>query len=198
MIKTDQDTTNPTENYPEIGCFSIRNICDCILSFIMSEESEFTVKPIGVIRTPFKSSENTPIQSSKSDTKGHVYVAPEYIEALKSLDGFSHIILVYWFHRAKPPKMLQKPFLDTEEHGLFSIRSPSRPNPIGISTVKLINIEGTRLDFEGVDMLDETPLLDIKPFVPEFDNRTQATSGWLTKSSLVKNHSHIADSRFEK
>ncbi|MHA1849651.1 MAG: tRNA (N6-threonylcarbamoyladenosine(37)-N6)-methyltransferase TrmO [Candidatus Thorarchaeota archaeon] len=156
------------------------------------------MKSIGVIRTPFKSSEDIPIQSSKSEVRGHVEIAPEYLDALKSLDGFSHIILVYWFHRAKPPKMRMKPFLDSEEHGLFSIRAPSRPNPIGISTVKLISIEGTRLDIEGVDMLDETPLLDIKPFVPEFDNRSQATSGWLSKSPLVKNHPHTADTRFEK
>ena len=164
----------------------------------MSEETEITVKPIGVIRTPFKSSEDVPIQSSKSDFKGHVEVKSEYNDALRSLDGFSHIILVYWFHRAKSPKMLQKPFLDTEEHGLFSIRSPSRPNPIGISTVKLISIEGTRLNIQGVDMLDETPLLDIKPFVPEFDNRPHATSGWLANSTLAKNHPHTADTRFEK
>ncbi|MHA1662304.1 MAG: tRNA (N6-threonylcarbamoyladenosine(37)-N6)-methyltransferase TrmO [Candidatus Thorarchaeota archaeon] len=156
------------------------------------------MKSIGVIRTPFKSSEDIPIQSSKSEVRGHVEIASEYLDALKSLDGFSHIILVYWFHRAKPPKMRMKPFLDSEEHGLFSIRAPSRPNPIGISTVKLISIEGTRLDIEGVDMLDETPLLDIKPFVPEFDNRSQATSGWLSKSPLVKNHPHTADTRFEK
>ena len=163
----------------------------------MNDKTEFVVKPIGVIRTPFKSSENTPIQSSKSDTRGYVEVATEYLDALKSLDGFSHIILIYWFHRAKPPKMKMKPFLDTEEHGLFSIRAPSRPNPIGISTVRLLRLEGTRLDIEGVDILDGTPLLDIKPFVPEFDNRLQATSGWLSKSPLAKNHSHIADARFE-
>lgn len=159
---------------------------------------EFIVKPIGVIRTPFKSSEEVPIQSSKSNTKGHVEISAEYLDALKSLDGFSHVILLYWFHKAKPPKMLLKPFLDTEEHGLFSIRAPSRPNPIGISIVKLLSIENTRLEIEGVDMLDGTPLIDIKPFVPEFDNRPHATSGWLAKSSLAKNHSHIADSRFEK
>jgi tRNA-Thr(GGU) m(6)t(6)A37 methyltransferase TsaA len=164
----------------------------------MDDETEFVVKPIGVIRTPFKSSEDTPIQSSKSDARGYVKVALEFLDALKSLDGFSHIILVYWFHRAKSPMMRMTPFLDTEERGLFSIRAPSRPNPIGISTVKLLRIEGTRLDIEGVDMLDETPLLDIKPFVPEFDNRSQATSGWLAKSSLTKDHSYLADARFEE
>ncbi len=159
---------------------------------------EFIVKPIGVIRTPFTSSEYTPIQSSKSKANGHVEVSSEYLDALKSLDGFSHIILLYWFHMAKQPKMREKPFLDTEEHGLFSIRAPSRPNPIGISIVKLLSIEGTRLNIEGVDMLDKTPLIDIKPFVPEFDNRPLATSGWLAKSTLVENHPHIADDRFEK
>jgi tRNA-Thr(GGU) m(6)t(6)A37 methyltransferase TsaA len=165
---------------------------------MMSDDMEFIIKSIGMIRTPFKSSEDTPIQSSKSDIPGYVELAPEYLDALKSLDSFSHIILVYWFHRAKTPQMQMKPFLDTEEHGLFSIRAPSRPNPIGLSIVKLLRIKGTRLDIEGVDMLDETPLLDIKPFVPEFDNRPQATSGWLTKSPLVKDHPHTADTRFEQ
>jgi tRNA-Thr(GGU) m(6)t(6)A37 methyltransferase TsaA len=164
----------------------------------MYTKKEFIVKPIGVIRTPFKSSKDTPIQSSTSDAKGYVEIAAEYLDALKSLDGFSHIILIYWFHLAKPPTMRMKPFLDTEEHGLFSIRAPSRPNPIGISTVKLVSITGTRLDVEGVDMLDETPLLDIKPFVPEFDVRTHATSGWLSKSTIAKNHPHTADTRFER
>lgn len=165
--------------------------------FAMSDNTEFVLKPIGIIRTPFKSSENTPIQSSKSGARGYVDIATEYLEALYSLDGFSHIILVYWFHRAKIPNMRMKPYLDKEEHGIFSIRAPSRPNPIGISTVKLLRIEGTRLDIEGVDMLDETPLLDIKPFVPEFDNRLHATSGWLAKSTVAKNHPNTADDRFE-
>ncbi len=157
-----------------------------------------SIKEIGIIRTPFNSSENIPIQSSSSDAKGHVEIFPEYREGLKSLDGFSHIILIYWFHRAREPKLCIKPYLDTEEHGVFSTRAPSRPNPIGISTVKLIRIEENHLIVEGVDMLDETPLLDIKPFVPEFDMRTNTTSGWLAKSALAKNHSRIGDARFEK
>ena len=94
--------------------------------------------------------------------------------------------------------MIVKPYLGNESHGLFAIRAPSRPNPIGISIVRLTSIEGTRLNVKGVDMLDMTPLLDIKPFVPEFDNRLDATSGWLVKSSLVKDHTHIADDRFER
>jgi tRNA-Thr(GGU) m(6)t(6)A37 methyltransferase TsaA len=164
----------------------------------MSNSQVFEIKSIGNIRTPFKSSKDTPIQSSKSDVLGYVEVSEEFGDGLKSLDGFSHIILLYWFHKAKVPKMRLKPYLDTESHGLFAIRAPSRPNPIGISIVKLLSIEGTRLNIEGVDMLDETPLLDIKPFVPEFDNRPLATSGWLGKSSLVNDHSFKADARFEK
>ena len=94
--------------------------------------------------------------------------------------------------------MLVRPYLDNESHGLFAIRAPSRPNPIGISIVRLVSIEGTRLNVEGVDMLDMTPLLDIKPFVPEFDNRSDANSGWLTKSSFERDHTHKADDRFER
>jgi tRNA-Thr(GGU) m(6)t(6)A37 methyltransferase TsaA len=125
-------------------------------------------------------------------------MAPEYIEGLKSLNEFSHIILIYWFHRVKAPLMIVKPYLDTKSHGLFATRAPARPNPIGISVVQLTSIVGTRLNVEGVDMLDETPLLDIKPFVPEFDNRLSATSGWLAESSLVDDHYPKADDRFEK
>ena len=138
------------------------------------------------------------LQSNQSDTSGHVEIAPEYSDGLKSLDGFSHIILVYWFHRSKQPQMIVKPYLDTESHGLFAIRAPSRPNPIGITIVRLTGIEGTRLTVEGVNMLDMTPLLDIKPFVPEFDNRLNATSGWLEKSQLTRDHTYFADDRFER
>ena len=159
---------------------------------------EFTAKPIGVIRTPFKSSDKTPIQSVDSTTKGHVEILSEYLDALRSLDEFSHIILVYWFHRAKQPSMQIEPYLDTKKHGLFSTRAPARPNPIGISIVRLCSIEGIRLNIEGVDMLDETPLIDIKPFVPEFDNRPLATSGWLSESLLVRDHPQYADDRFER
>ncbi len=137
------------------------------------------MKPIGVIRTPFTSSENTPIQSSKSNAKGHVEVSLEYLNALKSLDGFSHIILVYWFHKAKSPKLKVQPYLDQTEHGLFATRAPSRPNPIGISVVKLIRIKGDKIVFKGADMLDGTPLLDIKPYVPQFDEKEKVKIGWL-------------------
>lgn len=164
----------------------------------MHKIEEFKIHSIGIIRTPFKSSNAVPIQSFKSNVKGHIELLEEYRDGLKSLDGFSHIILLYWFHKAKAPKMLMKPYLDNALHGIFAIRAPTRPNPIGISIVKLVRIEGTRLYIEGVDMLDETPLLDIKPFVPDFDNRPLATSGWLENISHVDNHSFKADDRFER
>jgi tRNA-Thr(GGU) m(6)t(6)A37 methyltransferase TsaA len=164
----------------------------------MTTTTDFQVRPIGIIRTPFKTSNAVPIQSSKSNTSGYVEIAPEYLEGIKSLDEFTHIILVYWFHRGKDPKMTVKPYLDTKSHGLFATRAPSRPNPIGISIVRFTSIEGLRLNIEGVDMLDNTPLLDIKPFVPEFDNRLNATSGWLAKSPLFNADSPTADDRFEK
>ncbi len=163
----------------------------------MFKDQGLKIHPIGIIRTPFKSSKAVPIQSIKSNAQGYIELSEEFCDGLKSLDGFSHIILLYWFHRAKAPKMQMKPYLDTESHGIFAIRAPSRPNPIGISIVKLTRIEGVRLYIEGVDMLDGTPLLDIKPFVPEFDNRPLATSGWLGNSPLAEDHAFEADDRFE-
>ena len=156
----------------------------------------FEIRPIGVIRTPFKSKEGIPIQTSKSDTIAEAEVLPEYIEGLDSLDGFSHIILLYWFHRAKSYNLIVRPFLDTQERGFFSTRAPTRPNPIGLSIVKLVQIEENIVKFTGADMLNDTPLIDIKPFVPEFDNRLDATSGWLTGSLHAEKHDYRGDDRF--
>jgi tRNA-Thr(GGU) m(6)t(6)A37 methyltransferase TsaA len=156
------------------------------------------IKPIGVISTPFKTSDGVPIQSIKSNTLGEAKILETYLDGLESLDGFSHIILLYWCHKANPPSMMVKPYLDTREHGLFSTRAPSRPNPIGLSIVELVRIEGNVVSFKGADMLDGSPLLDIKPFVPEFDNRDEATSGWLSKSFKEQDHKFMADDRFEK
>lgn len=152
--------------------------------------------PIGVIRTPFKSSDKIPIQSIKSKSMGEVELLSEYIEGLDSLNEFSHAILIYWFHRAKPESLKVTPFLDTQERGLFSTRAPSRPNPIGLSIVKITKIKGNIVRFEGADMLNETPLIDIKPFIPEFDNRPDATSGWLVDSLFAETNDCMADDRF--
>ncbi len=152
--------------------------------------------PIGVIHSPFKKPEGTPIQpTADKDIEGTVEVLPDYEEGLKDIDGFSHIILIYHFHLSKKPKLLVKPFLDNKLRGLFSTRAPSRPNSIGISIVRLVKIEGRKLHVRGVDILDGTPLLDIKPYVPHFDERKVEKIGWL-KGKIGEIPGKKADGRF--
>ncbi len=137
-----------------------------------------------------------PIQPSGSHSEvGIVEVEPEYEKGLKDLDGFSHIILIYHFHKSEGFSLQIVPFLDTKPRGLFSTRAPKRPNPIGLSVVKLKSIKGNILEIENVDILDGTPLLDIKPYVPDFDGYNDAKTGWLEKTSKnVKNQK--SDERF--
>lgn len=142
---------------------------------------EFQLRSIGVLHTPFMEKGTTPIQASRSDAVGQAEIYPEYVEGLRDLDGFSHIILVYYFHLSENYALVVKPFLDDEKRGLFATRYPCRPNPIGLSIVKLVECRKAILYLRGVDMLDGTPLLDIKPYVPEFDTRSQTRSGWLDK-----------------
>ncbi|NOY38021.1 MAG: tRNA (N6-threonylcarbamoyladenosine(37)-N6)-methyltransferase TrmO [Chlorobi bacterium] len=143
----------------------------------------FVYHPIGVIRSPYKVPKGTPIQSSASKgAKGVIEIFPEYQDGLKDLDGFSHIILVYHFHLAGKSNLRIKPFLDENFHGLFATRAPARPNPIGLSIVRLLHIEGNRLVIRDVDMIEGTPLLDIKPYVPEFDHREADKTGWLASN----------------
>lgn len=143
----------------------------------------FTYIPIGVIRSPHNNLTNMPIQpTAAKGIPGWVELDPAYTEGLKDLDGFSHIILLYHFHGAQGYQLHVTPYLDTVKHGLFASRAPKRPNPIGLSVVKLIGIESNRLEIENVDILDGTPLLDIKPYVPIFDEPTNARYGWLEKA----------------
>ena len=142
---------------------------------------EFKLHPIGIIHSPFTEKHNTPIQPSRSTARGTVEVYPEFADGLRDLEGFSHIILIYYFHQSSGYALSVKPFLDTQERGLFATRYPARPNQIGISTVHLIGIKGNLLDIEGVDVLDGTPLLDIKPYVPDFDIREGVSTGWYSK-----------------
>ena len=154
--------------------------------------------PIGIIRTPFRDPEGTPIQASGArGVKGKVEIFPEYLEGLQDLEDFSHIILIYHFHLAKASQLLAKPFLDDEEHGIFAIRGPARPNPIGISTVRLDKIKDNVLSITDVDIVDQTPLLDIKPYVPEFDQREVSKVGWLKMKVDRLPHS-IDDGRFAR
>jgi tRNA-Thr(GGU) m(6)t(6)A37 methyltransferase TsaA len=138
-----------------------------------------------------------PIQPAGAESiHGTIEIHPRYVDGLKDLEGFSHIILLYHFHRRKDTKLTVIPFLDTRPHGVFATRAPSRPNPIGISVVKLNKVRGNILEIENVDILDGTPLLDIKPYVPEFDQSTEVNIGWLEdKREKVKGKK--SDGRFD-
>lgn len=143
---------------------------------------EIEYKPIGIIHSPFNEPEGAPIQPSAArDIQGTVELFSEYVEGLKDLEGFSHITLIYHLHLSKPYSLHVKPFMDDTLRGLFATRAPSRPNPIGISTVRLDKVEGVLLYIRDVDIVDGTPLLDIKPYVPEFDVREKIKRGWLNK-----------------
>ena len=144
---------------------------------------EIVYKPIGIIYSPFNEPKGVPIQStSAKGVKGEVEVFEEYKEGLEDLDGFSHIILIYHFHLTKNFKLKVKPFMDNEFHGVFATRAPARPNPIGISIVRLIKIENNILFIEDVDIVNGTPLLDVKPYVPQFDIKEVGKIGWLEKN----------------
>jgi tRNA-Thr(GGU) m(6)t(6)A37 methyltransferase TsaA len=143
----------------------------------------YIMNPIGIIRSPFTDKSQTPIQASRSQAKGMVEIYPEYTDGLQDLEGFSHIYLLYAFHRSSGYSLIVTPFLDDRLHGVFATRYPDRPNPLGLSIVRLIARRDNLLDIEGVDMLDGTPLLDIKPYVPEFDIRTGTANGWYETRS---------------
>ena len=137
-------------------------------------------RAIGVVRSPHTELDGMPIQPSRArGVRGAVELESEYEGGLKDLDGFSHVILLCHLHRARPHRLSVVPFLDTVERGLFATRSPSRPNPIGLSVVRLVAVDGPRLEVEDLDLLDGTPVLDVKPYVPEFDNRVEIRLGWL-------------------
>jgi len=137
-------------------------------------------RPIGVIRTPFPSPDGMPIQAvAARGIAGTIEIDEAFIEGLADVDGFSHLILVYHLHLMASPRLIVRPFLDDTPRGVFATRSPARPNPIGLSTVRLLALRGGTLDIEDVDMVDGTPLLDLKPYVPEFDDRADARIGWF-------------------
>lgn len=145
--------------------------------------NEIRYEPIGVVHSPFKEPKGTPIQSAGAEgIDGTVEVFQKYVEGLRDLEGFSHIILIYHFHLSKRFSLKVKAYLDIEEHGVFATRAPSRPNSIGISIVRLINVEKNILHVQDIDIVDGTPLLDIKPYVPEFDLRKVEKIGWLEKN----------------
>ena len=147
----------------------------------MSNNSNYMLTPIGVIRSPFMEMNGTPIQPRwAAGIRGTIELQPEFIPGLKDLEGFSHIILLYLFDRILDEvRLTPSPYLDSEPHGIFATRSPWRPNHIGISVLELISVNGNLIEVDGVDMLDGTPLIDIKPWVPDFNPTGQFRSGWL-------------------
>jgi len=153
-------------------------------------------EPIGIIRSPFTEPKGMPIQPpGASSVQGTVEVFEEYRSALKDFGSFSHIILLYHFHRSPGFAPHVVPFMDSQPRGLFSTRAPRRPNAIGLSVVQLKRIEGGVLFIENVDVLDQTPLLDIKPCVPEFDAPAVVRTGWLEQAKNRVSHQK-ADDRF--
>jgi len=155
-----------------------------------------TYRWIGVIHSPFAQRLGMPIQAAFAEgAAGTVELDPEYVPGLKDLEGFTHIILVYHFHLSKGYALQVTPFLEDRVHGVFATRAPRRPNSIGISVVRLERVEGNVLHITGVDVVDGTPLLDIKPYVPSFDDRSEARIGWL-QGRIDPAKARNADQRF--
>lgn len=151
--------------------------------------------PIGVVHSPFTSTEGMPIQPSRAKgIRGTVEVLPQFAAGLDDLAGFSHIVLLYHFHKSKHYTLKLVPFLDTEPRGVFATRAPARPNPIGLSVVHLLEVRESTLFVENLDLLDGTPLLDIKPYVREFDEATEARFGWL---EAARPGDVVSDDRFQ-
>ena len=140
----------------------------------------FESRAIGVIHTPFADKDSAPIQGAfHPENEGTVEVYPEFAEGLADIDGFSQLVLLYEFDRAAPVEMRRQTFLGDEPHGLWATRHPARPNPIGLTVVTLLDRQGATLRVGGIDVLDGTPLLDIKPYIPRFDSFPEASEGWL-------------------
>jgi tRNA-Thr(GGU) m(6)t(6)A37 methyltransferase TsaA len=147
-------------------------------------ETEITYQAIGTIHSPFRDIAGMPIQpAGAAGIRGSVEVLPQFVEGLRDVAGFSHIILLYHFHLVQDVRLTVTPFLDSQSRGLFATRAPKRPNPIGLSVVRLLRIVGHKLEIENVDIVDGTPLLDIKPYVPQFDHHPADRIGWLQQAA---------------
>lgn len=161
-------------------------------------EQLFAYKPIGVVRSPYREPEGTPIQGAFTpESEGSIKIFPEYAEGLDDLEGFSHIWIIYHFHLCEGYKLKVIPFMDDVERGLFSCRAPRRPNPIGLSLVRLVKREGPLLHIAEIDMVDGTPVLDIKPFFEDIDCREDTRTGWLNRvdEQMIRERGR-ADKRF--
>ncbi len=156
------------------------------------------IQQIGTIHTPFKEQKGTPIQPKMGkDIAGTIGIFDEFVPALRDLDGFSHIILLFYLHKSEGFNLEVVPYMDDKKRGLFATRAPRRPSPIGLSIVRLVKVDGNLLHIKDVDILDGTPLLDIKPYVPAFDEPQEIRTGWLEKRAH-KASDKKADDRFDK
>jgi tRNA-Thr(GGU) m(6)t(6)A37 methyltransferase TsaA len=154
------------------------------------------VQPIGLVHSPFAEATGTPIQPGLAQgAEGVVEVFAQYVEALKDLAGFERIWLLYWFHKAAPVRLTLRPYMDDNLRGLFATRAPCRPNPIGMSAVRLLRIDGCNLHVADLDILDDTPLLDIKPYAPRLDHFDVSRVGWLSGKDAG---GKLADERFSR
>jgi len=159
---------------------------------------EITYKSIGIVHSPFKKPKGTPIQPRAArGIEGTVEIFPEYEKGLKDIEGFSHIILICHFHLSKTFPLKVQPFIDNNLRGLFATRAPSRPNPIGISIVRLVKVKSNMFYIRDIDIVDGTPLLDIKPYIPEFSSEDIIKKGWL-ENNIVKLSDSKDDGRFIK
>ncbi|MDY1591710.1 MAG: tRNA (N6-threonylcarbamoyladenosine(37)-N6)-methyltransferase TrmO [Methanofastidiosum sp.] len=150
--------------------------------------------PIGIVHSEFKEKINVPIQSVFSNKKGIIEIFPQFSDGLKDLDGFSHIFLIYHFHLSKGFTLKVKPFLDDVERGIFSTRAPKRPNSIGLSILSIERIENNIVYVSDIDIIDNTPVLDIKPYIPDFDLRQNVKDGWF--SNKINRKEYLSDNRF--
>ncbi len=140
-------------------------------------------RPIGIVHSPFREIGQMPVQPvSAAGVSGTIELLPDLVPGLQDLDGFSHLLVIYHFHRSGPTRLSVTPFLDDHPHGIFATRAPVRPNPIGLSLLTLLGIDGHRLQVGNLDILDGTPVLDIKPYVPQFDQVADVRSGWVERA----------------
>lgn len=145
------------------------------------ESPEIRMKPIGVIRSPYREvSDSVPIQGAlRPEVEGVVKIFPEYREGLNDLKGFSHVFIIYIFHKSATVKLRPKPYMDRERRGVFATRSPHRPNHLGMTLVRVLELRDDSMRIAGIDVVDGTPLLDIKPYVPAFDSARDVSTGWM-------------------
>ncbi len=153
--------------------------------------------PIGVVHSPFKTVENMPVQPSAArDVEAEIEIFEQYKEGLSDIDGFSHIYVVFYLNRVRETRLRVIPFLDTVERGIFATRSPARPNPVGLSLVELVSVNENFLRIRGIDMLDGSPVIDIKPFVPDFEKHDNVRKGWF-EGNTHKAEKILSDTRFK-